>query len=96
MSWRRDPAGAFGTALAAHLAAAGMTQAEVARRAGVHVSYISRLLSGDRMPEREVATAIADALDLSPVHRAALLMACGFLPDDAPVSYTHLTLPTKA
>jgi transcriptional regulator with XRE-family HTH domain len=67
--------------LQAALAAAGINQAELARRAGVTRAYVGRLLAGDQAaPTDEVLAALATALDLSPVARLQLFLVAGRVP----------------
>lgn len=71
----------FSTWLEYQLAMRGWRPIDLANAAGVPNATISRVLNGDRKAGPEVATAIADALDLSPefVFRRA-----GLLPDLPP------------
>lgn len=44
----------------------GISQRELARRAGVHWQTVNRILSGGMTPTTDMAERIADALDLGP------------------------------
>ncbi|MBK8170731.1 MAG: helix-turn-helix transcriptional regulator [Sandaracinaceae bacterium] len=48
--------------------AEGLTQEEVAERAGVHPKYVSRVEGGLANPSLAVVIAIANALSLDPAH----------------------------
>jgi predicted ATPase/DNA-binding XRE family transcriptional regulator len=68
--------GAFGTRLRYHRRDAGLTQAELAERAGLSVRGISDLERGARRaPYQETVTRLADALGLADEERAAFLAA---------------------
>jgi len=54
---------------------AGLTQEQLAEKAGYSVSYISMLERGERVPARATAELLADALDLTPAERASLAAA---------------------
>ncbi|MER3486490.1 MAG: hypothetical protein C4345_11490 [Chloroflexota bacterium] len=58
---------AFGKLLEVYRAAKGWTKAQLAERAGLDPSAISRLESGQRVPERQTVALVADALELSPL-----------------------------
>lgn len=64
----RDVAGTgrFGGLLRRYRTAAGLTQVELAERAGYYVNYVRKLERGDRRPSRQVTLALARALNLSP------------------------------
>jgi predicted ATPase/Tfp pilus assembly protein PilF len=67
------PAGRFGTLLRRYRTAAGLTQEELAERAGLSVRGISDLERGvNRAAHRATIQQLADALDLSPADRLAL------------------------
>jgi transcriptional regulator with XRE-family HTH domain len=69
--------------LRAGLAAAGINQAELARRAGVTRAYAGRLLAGQQAaPTPEVVAALAAALELGPAERLRLFLAAGSAPPD--------------
>ena len=57
----------------------GISRKDLAKLAGVHVSYISRLESGSRLPSRETALVIGELLRLGP-ELNQWLMAAGFAP----------------
>ena len=76
----------FGQALARLRLAQRLSQNQLAQRAGLNHSYISRLESGGRGdPSRQVVEQFVGALGLDPSGRDAdaLRMAAGFLPVDA-------------
>ena len=69
-------AATFGGRLRALREAAGLTQEELAERAGLSARGISALERGDRRrPYLHTIRALADALDLAPAERATLLAA---------------------
>lgn len=74
------PATALGRLLDEMLASRDLSQAGLARRAGVTQGIVSRLRSGERNPSRDLVEAIADALDASPTDRARLLVTAGYVP----------------
>src|SRR4051794_2286369 len=66
----------FGTELQRHRLAAGLTQEELAERAGLSARGISDLERGVRIyPHRETARLLADALELVDPERQTLLLA---------------------
>jgi predicted ATPase/DNA-binding CsgD family transcriptional regulator/DNA-binding XRE family transcriptional regulator len=66
----------FGELLRHYRVAVGLTQEELAERAGVSVRGISDLERGARgLPRKETLQLLLDALDLSPADRAALVAA---------------------
>lgn len=79
---RRTPAPGFGTLLTTYRQARGWSMSELARRAGLDHSYISRLEAGDRMPARVVACELADVFGLHNVDRDVFLATAGFWPDE--------------
>jgi transcriptional regulator with XRE-family HTH domain/tetratricopeptide (TPR) repeat protein len=66
------PALDFGIALKRARKAAGLTQAELAERAGFSLVYIGMLERGARQPQRTTVALLADALCLAVSDRAAL------------------------
>lgn len=60
-----------------------LSQSRVAHFAGFDHSYVSRLESGDRDPSREAVETIARVLRLSGPDTDELLMAAGFMPNNA-------------
>ncbi|MER3439371.1 MAG: XRE family transcriptional regulator [Chloroflexota bacterium] len=72
---------AFGKLLEVYRAAKGWTKAQLAERAGLDPSAISRLESGQRVPERQTVALVADALELSPLDRERLYAAAGYRSD---------------
>jgi predicted ATPase/DNA-binding CsgD family transcriptional regulator/DNA-binding XRE family transcriptional regulator len=66
----------FGAFLLRYRQAAGLTQEELAERAGISVDAISALeREGDRLPHKETITLLADALQLSQAERDQWEMA---------------------
>ncbi len=72
------PENAFGKLLEAYRSTKGWTKAQLAERAGLDPSAISRLESGQRLPERQTVALLADALELSPLNRERLYAAAGY------------------
>src|SRR5947209_18116605 len=67
----REP-GAFGVLLRKHRAQVGLTQEELAERAGLSARVVSDLERGvTRTPQRHTVQCLADALNLMGVDRAA-------------------------
>jgi transcriptional regulator with XRE-family HTH domain len=62
---RRSPTPDFADALAREMKAAGLTQAELARRAGVRASAVAYWLRGRRAPGFGALVKVADALGVS-------------------------------
>jgi transcriptional regulator with XRE-family HTH domain len=77
-----EAAPGFGRALRAARLGAGLSQPDLAERAGYDPSFISRLESASRTPTAETVRTLAAALGLDAPGRDALLAAAGFLPDD--------------
>jgi CubicO group peptidase (beta-lactamase class C family)/transcriptional regulator with XRE-family HTH domain len=76
---------AFGILLSRYRAAVGLTQEELAERAGLSVEAISALERGVRTRPRPVTvTQLAEALNLSPEDRAALERAARSTPASMP------------
>ena len=72
----------FGERLRRERLAAGLSQNELGRRAGVNPGTINRLETGEREPTgRDQALALAEALGLPPAGRDRLLAAAELLPD---------------
>lgn len=72
----------FGERLRRERLAAGLSQNELGRRAGINPGTINRLEAGERAPTgQEQVLALAAALGLPPGRRDALLAAAGFLPE---------------
>ncbi len=69
---------AFGKLLETYRNARGWTKAQLAERAKLDPSAISRLESGQRFPERQTVALLADALALSPLDRERLYAAAGY------------------
>jgi len=76
----RDAAEPFGAELRAMREARRFSQAELARRAGVDHSFISRLESGSRKPSRKMVALLAEALELERALRQRLFVAAGYYP----------------
>lgn len=85
----------FGPLLRAERERAGYSQSALAEAAGTDHSMVSRLESGERMPGRGTALALAGALGLDPVARDRLLLSAGFAPID-PVGVVLAELPEVA
>jgi transcriptional regulator with XRE-family HTH domain len=83
----------FGERLRRERVAAGLSQNELGRRAGVNPGTINRLETGERAPTgRDQALALAEALGLPPAGRDQLLAAAELLPD--PVARLGAADPT--
>lgn len=67
----------FATLLKEARKRANLTQIELAHQVGIDHSYISKLERGTDPPARDKALAIANALELSKVEQAYLLLAAG-------------------
>jgi transcriptional regulator with XRE-family HTH domain/tetratricopeptide (TPR) repeat protein len=79
----------FGALLKRHRRAAGLTQEQLAERAGYSVSYISMLERGERVPVRATVELVADALGLATADSSALEAA-------AREAITPAALPSSA
>jgi transcriptional regulator with XRE-family HTH domain len=86
----------FGELLAAHRAAAGLTQEELAGRAGLSVDAVSLLERGARSsPRPRTVRLLADALALSPREHEAFVAAGGRRRPAAPLRVApELRLPS--
>lgn len=75
-----------GTALLARLRLqAGLTQHELAQRAGISRSMIAQIEMGERRPSRKMLARLAEALLLDTDKEHQLYVAFGYTPDaDAP------------
>ena len=62
----------FGVLLKSHRRASGLTQQELAERAGYSVVYISMLERGERRPQTATLDALSAALGLTSIDRASL------------------------
>ena len=69
----------FGTLLRSVRRQRSLSQRELASKAGVHHTYISKLESGDERPSQEVIRSLAGALGLD---RIGLELGAGYLPDE--------------
>jgi transcriptional regulator with XRE-family HTH domain len=67
----------FGRLLTAFREARGWTKAQLAERAGLDPSSVSRFEAGTRDPEPRTAVALAEALGLAPVERERLYAGAG-------------------
>ena len=63
----------FGALLRRYRRAAGLTQDELAARAGYSPDYIGRIERGERIPVQATVTMLADALELTPAEQLELL-----------------------
>lgn len=83
----------FGSLLRRYRSAAGLTQEELAERAGISPRAISALERGDRRsPHRDTVAQLADALALSPAERERFAAAARAGPG---VTTPHLTVPQR-
>jgi transcriptional regulator with XRE-family HTH domain/tetratricopeptide (TPR) repeat protein len=84
----------FGSLLKRYRRAAGLSQEELAERAGYSVGHISKLETSIRMPSPATAELVADALELSASERSILLRAARQHMPMAPVSgKEHVGVP---
>jgi transcriptional regulator with XRE-family HTH domain len=72
---------AFGRLLAAYREELGWTKTQLAERAGLDPSSVSRLEGGSRTPERSTIDTLAAAMKLTPVERERLLASADFRSD---------------
>jgi predicted ATPase/DNA-binding XRE family transcriptional regulator len=87
---RPPEASPFGTKLRELRIAAGLTQEDLAERTGLSVRGISDLERGERSrPHFETVRLLADALELAPPDRAALVAAARPPPGTAPAEAIH-------
>lgn len=86
------PATEFGVVLRRLREAHGSSQTALARRARIDRSFVSRLESGTRLPDRETALALAGALGATDEERDALLSAAGFARLDPMTAFADLPL----
>jgi class 3 adenylate cyclase len=81
-----QPTSDFGTLLRRHRRAAGLTQEELAERAGVSVDAISALERGvSRAPHKDTVALLAEALKLSAQQRAVFETASRRSPTTSPI-----------
>lgn len=76
-----EPAGerrSFAVLLESLREARGLTKADLAKRAGVDPSTITRFEQGTRLPERATVLQLSDAMVLPVTDRDTLLAAAGF------------------
>lgn len=59
-----------------------LTMTDVAHRAGLNVSSVSRIQAGNRHPEMETLRLIVEAMGLEVVERNRLFAAAGYMPED--------------
>ena len=75
----------FGQLLRSLRVRAGLSQNQLARRAGVDPAYVNRLerapAESTAFPSRRVVQALAEALDAGPVDAERLLVAAGLCPE---------------
>lgn len=70
----------FATQLTLYRERAGISMSELAHRAGISTSTVSRLESGKRAPTPELITFLAEGLGLNNHEWARLSLAAGLLP----------------
>jgi transcriptional regulator with XRE-family HTH domain len=68
----------FGMLLRFYRAGQGLSQSELARKAGLTYSAISRLEAGNRRPKRETVESLAKALELGPEEAKELFEKAGY------------------
>lgn len=73
----------FAPALQRLRAARGLNRRELARRAGIDASHITRLEQGSRGPSRDLVEKLAHALDATIAEEHELLKTAGFLTEEA-------------
>jgi len=75
----------FGALLRSLRVRSGLSQNQLARRAGVDPAYVNRLEraspTSSSLPSRKVVLALADTLDAGPVDVERLLVAAGLCPE---------------
>jgi transcriptional regulator with XRE-family HTH domain len=75
----------FGALLRSLRVRSGLSQNQLARRAGVDPAYVNRLEraspTSSSLPSRKVVLALADTLDVGPVDGERLLVAAGLCPE---------------
>jgi transcriptional regulator with XRE-family HTH domain len=69
----------FGVLLRFYRAGQGLSQSELARKAGLNHSAISRLESGNRRPKRETIESLVKALKLGPEEAKELFEKAGYV-----------------
>lgn len=69
----------LGAAITAHRKALGLTQAELAERAGISTAFIGHIERGSRIPSLATMVAIADALS-TPLDALIPAASCGETP----------------
>src|SRR5215212_3235366 len=94
MGSNKAPGNAFGTLLRRFRTHAGLTQEELAERAGISARAVSDLERGMRSrPYPETVRLLAGALDLADDARAALLAAAH--PKVTPAEFNRFRLPAS-
>jgi len=71
----------FGMLLRYYRAGQGLSQSELAQKAGLTYSAISRLESGNRIPKRKTVESLAKALELSPEETEEFFREAGYVWD---------------
>jgi transcriptional regulator with XRE-family HTH domain len=75
----------FGSLLRSLRVRIGLSQNQLARRAGVDPAYVNRLeraaATSTSLPSRKVVLALADSLEAGPVDLERLLVAAGLCPE---------------
>lgn len=81
----------FAAAIERHRVRAGISGAELAFRAGIEASYISKIQRHAYVPSRRVTTRVLRALGLSPAEEARLLLLVGYAPPQDSAWVTKLS-----
>ena len=77
-----DPVSGFGRRLREHQIAAGLSQNQLARLAGIDPAYVNQIVKHRRgSPSRPVVVALAEALGLDTWETDRLLFEAGYAPE---------------
>ncbi len=76
--------GKLATLLQQHRERLGLTKTQLARRAGISLSFITYLERGQRRPSQAMLARLMQALDLTSSEKEALLRAAGYQPELTP------------
>ncbi len=80
----------FPEVLADYRKRSGLSQSDIARRAGLSASYVNRLESGDRQPNsRDLVLGLAKALSLSPDDTDRLLLSARYARESESLAEAH-------